>query len=81
MLKRATWGLLVQLQDVFLVCTLIVQWLFKKNFVVVIFKCLNLRDVTDTVERCTTRAELGSNDPHGVKGLGALDVEATAFIH
>jgi hypothetical protein len=33
------------------------------------------------VERCSTRAELGLVDPHGVKGLSIHDVEAAASIH
>jgi hypothetical protein len=33
------------------------------------------------VERCSTWAELGPTDPHGIEGLGVHDVEAAASIH
>jgi hypothetical protein len=33
------------------------------------------------VERRSARAELGSTDPHGVKGFSVYDVEAAASIH
>jgi hypothetical protein len=32
MLKHATWGLLVQLQDGFLVCTLTMHWFIQEKF-------------------------------------------------
>jgi hypothetical protein len=35
----------------------------------------------NTMERCSTRAELGVTDPHGIKGFSIHDVEVTAPVH